>query len=920
MWRDVPVRVVIIQAIVFIAGMADVGIRAQGAAPIPREKNGGTAPGADYYFDSRRGDNSNSGTSPEKAWKDFARINDKSLLPGDRLLLRRGSHFKQQLRLSAVGTARRPIEITAYGDGPRPVVEGRSTGGCAAITPAGAMDETASCIQIRQAAYLRVSHLTVYNAYFGLLVNNTENRSDIAVDDVIAYNIQNFGQDSPRCNSVGIEVAVGRGHPCENVTVSNVSITNSECCRTGCGFSTKAHGSGSSLRNVRVKKVTAHDNANTPWSYVALFISGVRKGTYEGVCLDRCAPHWKFNGTATVHYVRSDDVVFRNSYIANTQNSDSHDMGAWDFERGGERCLIENTAFVGNAGPAIEFLRCDQTAQNVTIRRCTFLDNDWTFWGYGQVVHIGRSGPDPVGLLEDNHFVLVPGTTLGGGEAPGGGLLAMRNNKVHADASTVPPYLKPPAVDGGSDRTLTGLETTLRGRVSNATTLRWEAIIAPGEVTFGDPRSLVTDVCFSARGTYVLRLAAENDHFLYGDYVTIRCVEDARSEVIAEWPAGRRGAQTVDVGRTFTIDCRVKVSSSAFGPQTILASGGPAPASNGLRLYVNNRGTRDGTVVVETGNGQDWDCAASTAGAFTLDAWHRVVVSLDCTSRDTRGEARIYIDGRDVTAESLIRSDIPGRAMMQVGRMPGEDIGAARSNMMAAPPAGLRAGDEGVVPEGFELAYADDFTGNLIEAGATKVRCSADPIKDHWNVAYGQWQTRDGWLMGRGKSEIVCTERFGGDVLLAYDAFTDDATPCDLSATINATLEHGPMYGYFFGFGTGQNKHSALIKRTGPLGQYPARIVPGKVHRVACLRRGPKLAHFIDGQKVFEYTDKVPLPRGRRPYVSLYTHTGGKFGRVRVYQPRFLREFSACEMAGEIGEIRIFNRVLSGREIAGEMK
>jgi len=883
----------------------------------------------DYYFDSTEGSDRNTGSSPDQAWADFDRIHEAALCPGDRVLLRRGSHFTQQLRVSAVGRSDGWIEITAYGQGPRPVVEGRRAGACEEIAQSGSLDETAPCIHVTEAAYLRVSHLTVYNACYGLLINNyAASHSHIVVEDVIALEIHNAGQEDPRVNSAGIEVAVGRGKKCADITVRDVTIRRCECYRTGTGFSTRAYGRGCSLENVTVEKVTSHDHANTPWSYVGLFLRGVRNSTYDGACLDRCAPHWKHTGTATVHYIRSDHVVFRNGYIANTQDTDSHDMGAWDFEGGGDDCVIERCTFAHNAGPAIEYLRCEDTAQNVTVRDCTFIHNDASLWGGAAVLHVGRTGPPPTGSVYDNHYVLAPGTRLGGEE-----FFTMRDNREYADVADLPPYVAPPAVDAGGDRAMTELSTTLSGRVANATASRWEAVVAPGEVAFDDPHSPATGVRFSCRGTYVLRLAAENEHFLYGDYVTIRCVEDLHEEMIARWRFDRDGrdasggghdaalhgaaavragsrdepaaltlsgegdfAQTgpVALGEAFTLLCRVRLDGSASGPQVVVAGAGGGEVIDGFRLCADRS---DGSIVLATGNGVDQDAAYSDRGALCGDGWHDLAVAVDCTSRDGRGEARIFLDGRDVTLFGGVQSDMNTHGALTVGAAPqrwadGPDRPDARQEDADAAIAGLP------VPAGFRLAMEDSFDG---------------PLDENWRVVSGDWHGGGGRLAVEGKGELLCTRKFPGDVLVIYEAGTTVARPCDLSATLNAMPEVPTMHGYFFGFGTDDNACSRLVRRTGPIGRYDARITPGTVHRVACMRAGRTLTHIVDGEVVFTYEDPRPLSSGRQPYVALYTHAGGWFDRVRIYtrpgaDPR--------PLAGAIADLRIYNRLLGGKEIA----
>ena len=78
----------------------------------------GEAQAVTYYIDSAAGNNANSGTSPDAPWKDFTNVNARTLGPGERLLIRRGSVLNQELTVSARGTADHWAEIGAYGTGP----------------------------------------------------------------------------------------------------------------------------------------------------------------------------------------------------------------------------------------------------------------------------------------------------------------------------------------------------------------------------------------------------------------------------------------------------------------------------------------------------------------------------------------------------------------------------------------------------------------------------------------------------------------------------------------------------------------------------------------------------------------------------------------------------------------------------------
>jgi len=81
---------------------------------------GGTA----YYVDSQTGDDAQSGTRPEQAWKSLAKVNAMRFVPGDRILFKGGTRHAGELRPQGLGRAGQPIRIGAYGAGGRPRIDG----------------------------------------------------------------------------------------------------------------------------------------------------------------------------------------------------------------------------------------------------------------------------------------------------------------------------------------------------------------------------------------------------------------------------------------------------------------------------------------------------------------------------------------------------------------------------------------------------------------------------------------------------------------------------------------------------------------------------------------------------------------------------------------------------------------------------
>lgn len=77
-----------------------------------------------YYVDSKAGNNSWTGTSPNNAWSSIDKVNETIFKPGDKILFKRGSQFKGQLELSLIGTVQNKIMVGAYGKGAKPIIHG----------------------------------------------------------------------------------------------------------------------------------------------------------------------------------------------------------------------------------------------------------------------------------------------------------------------------------------------------------------------------------------------------------------------------------------------------------------------------------------------------------------------------------------------------------------------------------------------------------------------------------------------------------------------------------------------------------------------------------------------------------------------------------------------------------------------------
>jgi len=82
------------------------------------------------YYVSPSGDDSNPGTSPEKAWKTFDKVNDTSFKAGDSIFFEGGRTFSGSLRFDAddSGTGANPVTVGSYGTGRATISSGSRHG------------------------------------------------------------------------------------------------------------------------------------------------------------------------------------------------------------------------------------------------------------------------------------------------------------------------------------------------------------------------------------------------------------------------------------------------------------------------------------------------------------------------------------------------------------------------------------------------------------------------------------------------------------------------------------------------------------------------------------------------------------------------------------------------------------------------
>ncbi len=108
------------------------------------------------FYIANTGSDTNAGSSEAAPWRTFTNLAAwLPLSPGERVLLKRGDTFTQELYLKGKGTAAAPIELAPYGTGPKPI-----------ITRSNLANDI--CVVWDGASYARINQLDCRHAKLGI--------------------------------------------------------------------------------------------------------------------------------------------------------------------------------------------------------------------------------------------------------------------------------------------------------------------------------------------------------------------------------------------------------------------------------------------------------------------------------------------------------------------------------------------------------------------------------------------------------------------------------------------------------------------------------------------------------------------------------------------------------------------------------
>ncbi len=492
-----------------------------------------------FYVDALAGDDARDGLSPQSAWKTLGRVRGRVLGPGERLLLRRGSVFNEELEIGACGAADNWASVGAYGTGARPTIRRDRM-----------FDQR--CLLVTNAAYFAVRDLVVCNAGKGLCIENPPGvGGHVLVENCLAHHVEG----SYRWNAHGIPEWRDLSAP-KDGGVGAIALTgmrhlvfrDCETYQNSWGFNVKGD-------DLWIGRIYTHDNAS-PNTSPHPMITGTKRAWYIDSVLD--ASGWNASaGTMGIMLCVNRGFVIRGVHFLNMPDSASWDEGGVDFESGGEGILVDRCTFRRNAGAAIEVLGLyTPQARNLHFRECRFDRNNWANnLGPSEIYIHGaqeKSIDCSCGLIERCGYVLEPGiafyTNKSRHSSKAWTLKDNREWPTSEELDRAMPWGDPPTVSAGPEIWTSARTVRLAGAAEagdRKVDVAWETREGPGEVRFARPSDPKTDATFPCAGDWRVALKADDGklwrtartavHVLPEGSVTMRAWSFAKNHDLEGW-------------------------------------------------------------------------------------------------------------------------------------------------------------------------------------------------------------------------------------------------------------------------------------------------------------------------------------------------------------------------------------------------
>lgn len=351
----------------------------------------------DFYVSSSTGSDSNDGFSDTSAFQDFASLAPYlPLLPGERILLKAGDTFTEELNIRGKGTAQAHVALSSYGEGPNPVIRRQDLANDVGVIWNNASYTDISNIDVEHAKlgiYLRYEStdfgsrdVTITDSNFRDLTDPTLEPSnhnfEFAWSDAIWVGGQAWG-DAEFTTRL------------ENLTIRNVTSENAaHLFGTGWYFPAPYK---SRLKNLVIEDSVAINNLAG-----AFQLFGVDGGHIKRVHSLGGGGQDTWSGTTLGFIQDSQNFLIEDNEFSYIDRAQAADGSGMDFEGNTNNITFRNNVIHNNAGAALLILSTGGPNTNLVIEDNTFYNNARDPWNDEINSEIQGGGSGHTGIIRNN--------------------------------------------------------------------------------------------------------------------------------------------------------------------------------------------------------------------------------------------------------------------------------------------------------------------------------------------------------------------------------------------------------------------------------------------------------------------------------------------------------------------------------------